>query len=166
MNRKRTALIDRLETSSKEYLWYLSQLSDAELHSAPAPNEWTIHQVAAHMRDTEEYVFLARTQRILKEPHPAVQNFDQEAWNRAHYSPDEPLKKIIAEFRAARRKLIRLLRQSSDEDWTNWAMHSAYGKISLDWLVMHDYHHTMEHLAQIGYAREKQVLKELNGLQS
>lgn len=162
MNRKRVAWIDRLEQSGKDYLRYLSELTEAEVQSAPAPGEWTVHQVVAHMRDTEQYVFLQRVQRIMKESHPAVQNFDQDQWNKDHYDPNEPFKKIVSDFRASRRKLISLLRKTSDKDWENWAMHSAYGKISLDWLVMHNYHHTMEHIAQIGNLSEQAVLKELN----
>jgi Protein of unknown function (DUF664). len=163
MNRQRVGLIDRLEQSGKDYLWYLARLSDADINAPTAPGEWTIHQVVAHVRDTEQHVFLARAQRIVKEEHPAVQNFDQDAWNRDHYSATEPFKKIVGDFSASRRKLISLLRKTTNEDWDNWAKHSAYGRISLDWLVMHDYHHTLEHLAQIGYLREKAVLKELNG---
>lgn len=162
MNRKRATLIDRLESSGKDYLRYLRQLSDAEIHNSPAQNEWSIHQVATHMRDTEQHVFLLRTQRILSEVHPAVQSFDQEAWNREHYAPSEPLKKIVAEFRAARRKLVRLLHQTSGKDWANWATHPEYGKISLDWLALHNYSHTLQHLAQIVEMQEKSVLQELS----
>ncbi len=162
MNRKRAAWVDRLEQSGKDYMRYISQFPEAEIHRAPAPGEWTIHQVVAHVRDTEQHAFLARVQRIMSEEHPAVQNFDQDEWNRDHYDPNEPFKKIVAEFRAARRKLILLLRKSKSSDWDNWAAHSAYGRISLDWLVMHNYHHTMEHIAQMGYMAENAVLKELN----
>jgi uncharacterized damage-inducible protein DinB len=162
MNRKRAALIDCLEASGKDLLAYLALLSDDEIHTPPAPNEWTIHQVAAHLRDTEQQVFLLRTQRMVKEAHPAVQGFDQEVWNREHYSPGEPLKKITAEFRAARRRLIRLLRQTSDKDWANWATHPEFGKISLDWLTMRNYSHTLDHLVQIVRVRERAMLRELN----
>lgn len=164
MNRQRKALVDRLEESAKEYVAYLSQIPDDELRAVPAPNEWSIHQVAAHMRDTEQHVFLVRLQRMLKEEHPAVANFDQDEWWKQNpYQADEPIKKIISDFRAARRKFVALLRKTGDKDWKNWARHSAYGKISLDWLAMHCYHHTLEHVAQMGYAREKGILKELNG---
>jgi hypothetical protein len=162
MNRKRAALIARLEQSGKDYTWYLAHLAQDEINLPPAPNEWSIHQVVAHVRDTEQHVFLRRTERIINEEHPTVQSFDQEAWNRDHYSPNESFQKIVADFRAARRKLIRLLRATSEKDWKNWALHPAYGKISLGWLTLHNYHHTMEHIAQIGYLREKALLKELN----
>ena len=163
MNRVRKAWIDRLEQSGKDYLRYISQLSHDEIYNVPAPGEWSMHQVLAHVRDTERYVFLERTQRILKELHPAVENFDQEAWNRDHYDPNEPFKKIASEFKALRRKLVSLLRKSKDKDWENWAVHPEYHKINLDWLMMHNYHHTLEHTSQIGYLGEKELLKSLNG---
>ncbi len=162
MNRKRQALIDGLEQSGKEFTQCLAQFSEAELHAVPAPNAWTIHQVAAHMRDVERYAFLVRAERIRKEEHPTVPNFDQEAWDREHYSVREPVKTISAEFRTARRKLVRQLRQATDADWDNWAVHSTLGKISLDWIASHCYYHTLEHIAQMGYAHEKTILQKLN----
>ena len=163
MKRNRAQLLDRLESSGQDYLWYLDQLSEAEIHAPPAPNEWTTHQVAAHVRDTERRVFLLRTERMLAEAHPAVESFDQEVWNREHYSPNEPLDKIKSDFRKARRKLVRLVRGASKKDWENWATHPEYGKISLDWLLEHNYSHTLDHLAQIGRMRETAILKALNG---
>ena len=58
--------------------------------------------------------------------------------------------------------MVALLRKTTDKDWKNWAAHSAYGKISLDYIAMHCYHHTLEHVAQMGYAAEKNVLSALN----
>ncbi|MBI5305040.1 MAG: DinB family protein [Chloroflexi bacterium] len=161
MNRARKALMDRLETSGNEFVAYLAQLSEEDIRAVPAPTEWSIHQVVAHMRDTEQHVFLARTIRITQEAHPTVASFDQNAWQREHYSPDEPIKNIVREFRAARRKLVALLRKTTEKDWANWAGHPEYKKISLDWITMHNYHHTLEHVAQIGYAREKAVLAKV-----
>lgn len=164
MNRQRKALVDRLETSGKDFIDYLSQLSMDELYAKPTPTEWSLHQCAAHVRDTEQNAFLVRVECMMKEVHPAVANFDQDEWWQAHpYQADEPLKKIVADFRAARNKLVRLLRKATQDDWDNWARHSAYGKISMEWVAMHAHHHTLEHIAQMGYARENQVLKQLAG---
>ena len=164
MNRQRKALLDRLERSGKEYVEYLSQLSAEELHAHSSPTEWSIHQVAAHMRDAELRAFLLRVERLLSEERPTFQNFDQGEWWEEHpYAPDEPLKKIVADFRTARRKLVRLLRAAPTKVWQNWGIHSAYGKVTLDWIAMHCYYHTLEHIVPIGDALEKSLLKELNG---
>ncbi len=164
MNRQHAKLVERIEESGKEFLFYLEQLSEAEIHRVPAPDEWSIHAVVGHLRDTEEHVFLNRTRRILSAREPVhVENFDQEQWHRDHYSPEEPLKEIIKRYRAARRKLIQLLRKTTDGDWSRWAVHPEYGRISVEWLALHDYSHTLEHMHQLLQLREKAIMKELNG---
>jgi len=163
MNRQRKALVDRLEQSGKEYSAYLAQVSAEEARAQSSPTEWSIHQVAAHMRDTEQMAFLYRVERLLKDDAPAFPNFDQdEYWKSKGYSPSESLDGIRTDFLTARRKLVRLLRGASDKAWKNHGVHSAYGKVTLDWLAMHCYHHTLEHIAQMGYAREKALLKTVN----
>jgi hypothetical protein len=163
MNRQHTRLIDRIEESGNDLVYYLAQLTDEEINRVPAPGAWSIHAVLAHLRDTEEHVFLKRTKRILDASMPPnVENFDQEQWNRDHYSPEEPKKKIISELRAARRTLLRLLRKTTDKDWSRWAVHPEYGKISIEWLATHDYSHTLEHLHQLLELKEKAILEELN----
>lgn len=163
MNRYHRTLLDRLEANGKDFLDHLARLSEEEIHRVPAPNEWSIHAVVAHLRDTEQHVFLERAQHILsaKSP-PVVENFDQDEWNREHHSPAEPRKQIVAELRAARRKFLKLLRGTRDRDWARYAVHPQYGKISLEWLVTHDYSHTLEHLHQLLELREAHLLKALN----
>lgn len=164
MNRAHSKLIERIEESGKDLLSYLALLSDEEIRTAPAAGEWSIHAVLAHLRDTEQHVFLKRARRILGaiDP-PQVENFDQEQWNRDHYSPDEPRSKIVAEFRSARRSMLKVLSETGDKDWSRWAIHPEYGKISVEWLATHDYSHTLEHLHQLLEMRERALLKELNG---
>jgi hypothetical protein len=137
-------------------------LRDEQIHTPPAPKEWSIHQVAAHMRDTQQRVFVYRAQRLVKEAHPTVENFDQDLWHRDHYSPKEPLKDIISEYRIAHRKFIRVLRFATEETWQNYAVHPDFGKISLEWLALHNYQHNLSHIAQIATLAEQELLKKLN----
>lgn len=162
MNKEHKRLINRLETSADDFLLYLHKLPLEELQRVPSPNEWTLHQVAAHVRDVEEQVFLYRLKRMLREENPAVENFDGDTWTREHYSATEPVKKIAAEIRAARKKQIALLKKAKDKDWARAARHSAYGKISVEWVMTHAANHTMEHAAQLGNAHDQLMLKKLN----
>jgi hypothetical protein len=162
MNREHQRLIERLESSAEDFVLYLNQLPAEELQRVPAPNEWTLHRVAAHVRDVEQQVFFYRLKRMLTEDNPAVENFDQEAWTREHYSASEPVKKIAAEMRAARKKQIALLRKAKDKDWARTAQHSTWKKISVEWMMAHAITHAMEHAAQLGNAYDKEILKNLN----
>lgn len=163
MNRAHAKIIERIEESGEDLIYYLAQLANEEIGRIPAPNEWSIHAVIAHMRDTEQQIFLKRVKRILSaSAPPAVENFDQEQWNREHYRADEPMSKIVAEMKAARLALLKLLKKTTDKDWKRWAVHPDYGKISIEWLAMHEYNHTVEHLHQVLDRREQAMLGELN----
>ncbi len=163
MNRQHSILLERIEESGKELLAYVTRLPEEDLHHSPGGDEWTIHAILAHLRDVEEQVFLKRAQLILKEVAPAVEDFDQEAWSAKHYSPKEPVKKILADWRKARRKFVGLLDRTPDKEWTRCAVHPYFGNISLDWLATHDYAHTLDHLHQLLEMREREILKQLNG---
>ena len=91
-----------------------------------------------------------------------VAGFDQNEWSAAHYSPKEPIADIIREFRAGRRKLLNLLRQTTDKDWARYAIHPEYGKIPIEYIALHTYNHTLEHLQQLLDAQEGNVLKAAN----
>ena len=163
MNRYHTMLLDRLEQSGDDLLGFLGRLSAEEIKRVPAPGEWSLHAVLAHLRDTEQHVFLKRARLILEgAAPPAVESFDQDQWNRDHYSPAEPVEKIVRDFRAARRQLLKRLRATRDRDWTRYALHPQYGNISIEWLVTHNYSHMLEHLHQLLNLREEKLLKAAN----
>ncbi|MBI4674360.1 MAG: DinB family protein [Chloroflexi bacterium] len=164
MQKQHLQLIARLEASAVEVAVASKSVTAAQLKRVPREGEWSLHQALSHLRDTEVQVFAYRAARILKETEPPlVANFDQEEWMREHYVENEPLKKIVAEFRAARRKLVKLLRNIKDKDWTRYAIHPEYGKISLEYIALHAYNHTLEHLRQLLDAQEENVLNAANG---
>ncbi len=161
MNAQHKQYIGRLEASGKELVKALDKVSQEDLMRPPKPGEWSLHQNAAHLRDVEEQVFLYRLKRILSEDLPAVQNFDQEAWMREHYTPAEPIQDLARDFVTARRQVVKLLRATKDKDWARCALHPIYGKISVEWLALHNYAHTYDHLAQVLYANDEALLKRL-----
>jgi len=163
MKKQRRQLIARLEDSAREVDTAIRQIPAAQLKRAPRAGEWSLHQAIAHLRDTEAQVFAYRATRILKEKEPPiVANFNQEDWMRAHYTRDEPIQKIVSEYRAARRKLVKLLHATTDKDWTRYAVHPEYGRISLEYIALHAYNHTLEHLRQLLDAQEENLLNAAN----
>jgi hypothetical protein len=162
MNREHKRLVERLESSAQDLISYVRKFSDRELFKTETPGEWSIHQVIAHLRDTEVQVFLFRAKRILSEVNPSVPNFDQDTWQAEHHTESESLKGILDDFRIARGKQVALLRKATDKEWLRTARHPEYGTISLNWLVNHQVNHTLEHLAQIGSKYEGNLLKSLN----
>jgi len=56
----------------------VTDVDDARLRRRPAPGEWAIIEVVAHLADTEERA-LGRVRRMLAEDNPHLEPFDQEA---------------------------------------------------------------------------------------
>jgi hypothetical protein len=163
MNKQHTQLLERLEDSASQVAEAAKKLSDEELQRIPKQGEWSLHMALAHLRDTEVEVYLYRIGRVLKEKEaPSVGSFDQEKWSAAHYSPKEPIADILREFRTGRRKLLNLLRQTTDKDWARYVIHPEYGKLSLEYMAMHTYNHTLEHLRQLLDVIEADELKKAN----
>lgn len=164
MKKHHTDLIARLEASAGEVAAAITHVTPAQLQRVSRPGEWSLHQAISHLRDTEVQVFAYRAARILREnAPPVVASFSQEDWMREHYTNDEPIEKTIAEFRAARRKLVRLLKNTTDKDWTRYAIHPEYGRISIEYIALHAYNHTLEHLQQLLDAQEENLLNAANG---
>lgn len=164
MNKQHTLLIERLQDSAAQVADAVKGLSPEQLNRIPKEGEWSLHGALAHLRDTDAQVFLYRTARILKEKEPpVVASFNQEEWSRDYYSADEPLKNVIGEFLAARRKLVKLLRGTTDKDWKRYAVHPEYGNISIEYIALHAYNHTLEHLRQLLDAQETNLLNAAKG---
>lgn len=164
MNKQHTQLIDRLEASARELADALAQLPADQIARIPKEGEWSLHMVMSHVRDTEVRVFAPRVAVILKnDAPPAVEPFGQEEWMQKHYAPGEPLKGMVTEFRAARRRLVKLLHATRDSDWKRYAIHPDYGNISIEYIALHTYAHTLEHLQQFMNVREANILNAANG---
>lgn len=164
MNKQHNQLLDRLEDSANQVAEAVKKLSTEQLNRIPKEGEWSLHGALAHLRDTDVQVFLYRSGRILQEKEPpTVASFDQDEWSREHYSPSEPIDKIISEFRSARRKFVKLLRDTTDKDWARYAIHPEYGKIPIEYIALHTYNHTLDHLRQLLDVQEGNVLNGANG---
>ncbi len=164
MNKQHTQLLNRLEDSAAQVADAVKKLSSEQLNRIPKEGEWSLHGALAHLRDTDAQVFLYRTGRILKEKDaPVVASFDQEEYSKQHYAANEPIENIIREFVAARRKLVKLLRGTRDSDWKKYAVHPEYGNIPIEYIALHTYNHTLEHLQQLLDAQEMNVLNAAKG---
>jgi len=112
----------------------------------PAPEEWSVHECLTHLRDIERQVFLVRITRVIKEDTPHLPFFDEAAYHKEHWNPDEPIQNILADFVAARAAEVSLLESA---DWSRTGVHATRGPISLGWLADYTAGHSWEHLSQI-----------------
>jgi hypothetical protein len=112
--------------------------------------EWTLHQIAAHVRDLNHLVYEKRVREIIVEENPLFENFDPEAWMMSHYEPNEPMEKILDEFKANVDALCETLSALPVAAWSRESRHETIGdKLPLQLWVERGLAHIEDHLKEI-----------------
>jgi hypothetical protein len=140
----REKLLARLREATVEFCDACRSFADP---FAIVEGEWTVHQVAFHMRDNDREVYGLRIRRTLNEDNPEFKNFDPEGWMAAHYNRAEPLEKIVSEFSASMNEVCDLLSTMPQESWSRLSRHEALGKeLTLQLWAERGLAHLEEHL--------------------
>lgn len=131
-----------------------SGLDEKALRWRPAPREWCLKEIAAHLRDAEhlyqrqiETIVHTGMQRRL--PHEALDILPDE-----HDYLHEPLQRFLYEYEAAREETVWLLYTLDEEDWLRTGMHPYRGEVSVYDIVRELHDHDLQHLKQARVTRE------------
>jgi hypothetical protein len=143
----RETTLELLRRSSEDLARETAQMPDAGARWRPKEGEWSVHECLAHLRDIEQQVFLERIRRMVREDRPRLEVFDEVAYHRDHYNPDEPIERLLADFAAARAEIVSLLAGASD--WTRGGAHATRGPITMEWQADYALGHTWEHMSQM-----------------
>jgi uncharacterized damage-inducible protein DinB len=117
------------------------QLTDGE-------GGWSVVETMCHIRDFTD-ISLTRAHLILEEDEPTLPSFDpQEGAKRRDY-PHQNLSAEVAAYLDARKALLVLLADASDEQWQRRGTHSTFGSMSLLDLIIFITMHDLDHFEQI-----------------
>ena len=91
-------------------------LDERTLRQRPADGDWSLKEIAAHMRDAEDLALKQMTAIIerVRRPLPAT-DIDLLPLERDYLSQD--LEQLLSEYRALRQQTTHLLWGTSDSDW-------------------------------------------------
>jgi hypothetical protein len=147
----RQKLIEKLREATDEFCAACKVAAGAQSEG------WNAHQLAAHTRDVDAFVYGARIRRTLEEDNPEFESFDADAWMAAHYDPKEALDSILDGLRERVGALANLLNGLPPEAWARESRHKTMGAgIALQTWVERALAHIEEHLVsarQIGNLR-------------
>jgi hypothetical protein len=111
---------------------------------------WSVHQIAAHVRDVDQLVYGLRAKRTAEEEDPEFANFDGEAYTREHYSRNESLREMLDGFVQSVESLADMLRDLSPESWSRTSRHEKLGAdLTLQLWVERNLAHINEHLESV-----------------
>jgi hypothetical protein len=120
----------------------------AKLRKRPAPDQWSVSEILAHMADAE-IVGGFRMRMILGAPGTPIVAFDQDTWaSSLQYGKRDP-RKSLALFRAVREGNLAMLKSLKPEQWKHFGMHSERGKETIERVALMFAGHDINHVRQI-----------------
>jgi hypothetical protein len=148
----RTQLISTLMTSARKFREACLGVQDPFIPLEE--NGWSVHQIAAHVRDVDQFVYGLRAKTTAREDNPAFSNFDGEAYAQEHYSPDESLKDMLDGFVQSVESLTDMLRNLPVEAWARVSCHEKLGEnLTLQLWVERSLAHIEEHLDAVNKSK-------------
>jgi DinB family protein len=123
-------------------------LDDEQIRRRPAPGEWAVIEVVAHVADVDERAH-ARLRRMLTEDNPFLPAFDQDALaaERGYLGMDLP--EQVDRYRQSRAAHIADLAQLDRNQWQRAGHHEAAGDLTVQLYEAHVASEDVDHLAQI-----------------
>ncbi len=152
--KKRWEILSKLQETPKTLASLLQGVPDEVLRRKPAPEKWSMLEIACHLRDVEQ-LFLERYAKMANHDRPALRLINQDELAVAlKYNEDDPAA-VIREFRALRAETISLLSALAYQSWQRIGLHPKRGEFTIAGQVDIQVSHDANHLNQIRALRER-----------
>ena len=135
----------------------ISELYDVDEESLvwrPAEGEWSLKEIAAHLRDAEELA-LAQFNAFVAGSSSALPAWDVDLLPQERDYQSEEIARVLALFRGMRRETTYLLWALTEADWQRNAEHPYRGPVTLGELARELAQHDLEHLWQVRQLKER-----------
>ena len=150
----RLNLLTRLEEAAKAFR--------EECLAVPNPyvplesGGWNVHQIAAHTRDVDKFVYGLRVRRTALENNPEFPSFDGDLYMAENYNATESLRELLDELVRNVDALVELLRALPKQAWSRISRHTTLGSgITLQTWAEKDLAHIEEHLEGVRQGNQR-----------
>ncbi len=145
----RRRLLERFRLQPEMVQERLRGLDREGVRAPIKPGEWSAHQVIFHVRAADEQAYGRRLMRILQEERPELEDYDEVAWMKDHYDPEESSSAILVRWQSARRGWADLLDAAPPAAWSRSGRHPFYGERTLQWWLERAVAHAEDHRRQL-----------------
>jgi len=115
----------------------------------PAEDEWSLTEVACHLRDVEKEVHQVRLRALIAGDDAFLPGVDSDEWARQRNYRTQDGRAALADFIAARNETIALLSELPAEIWSRQGQHTFFGPTSTSEIVYLAIQHDRIHAQQI-----------------
>jgi len=97
-----------------------SDLTEVQLHASPEPGEWSVTEIAAHLRSCAD-VWGEAIETIVATDHPTIRAVSPTTWIRSTDYRELAFASSLQAFRTQRDRLLALLGRLPDQGWSRSA---------------------------------------------
>ncbi len=153
-NKKRWEILAKLQETPRTLASLFQGVPDEVLRRKPAPEKWSMLEIACHLRDVEQ-LFVERYAKMANHDRPALRMINQDEVAVAlRYNEDDPAA-AIREFRLRRTETIALLSALAHQSWQRIGLHPKRGEFTIAGQLDIHVNHDANHLNQIRALRER-----------
>ena len=146
MNRQE--IVDTLRALPDQIEALVRGLDEEALRRRPGPDQWSIKEVCAHLRDSLE-IDGERIRRMLEEDEPLISAYDQEALAREGDYQNASMPLVLTALRAFSGGNAYVLEGLSEEQWRRGGRHEERGPIAVASYAEQQAEHVRAHVEQI-----------------
>ena len=144
----RQKIVDTLRALPGQIEALVRDLAEEALRQRPVPDQWSIKEICAHLRDSLE-IDGERIRRMVEEDEPIIPAYDQEALAREHDYQNESMPLILTALRAFSGGNAYVLERLSEEQWQRGGRHEERGPINVGGYAEQQAEHVRAHLEQL-----------------
>jgi hypothetical protein len=143
------ALIGRFLSQPETWLEAVANVEPERLQLRSNAEQWSAHQVVAHVLAADRFALLPRIRRILAEERPQLPNWDEAEWMADEYDRAMPLVNILEDWQQARQGLAEDLAGLELSGWERKGLHPYHGERTLLWWLEYSVNHAKDHERQL-----------------
>ncbi|MEJ5225907.1 MAG: DinB family protein, partial [Anaerolineales bacterium] len=115
----------------------------------PTCDEWSLNEIACHLRDVDLEVNLPRLRTLLAETNPFISGKVTDDWVQERGYDRQDGRAALRELTEARKQLVSILGSLTPEDWQRTARHAIFGPTTLQELIGFTAEHDRVHIQQV-----------------
>jgi len=137
---QRARLIQQYRAGYDQVVRALDDFPAAKLTTRPIAGKWTAAEIVHHLADSE-MTSAIRLRKLLAEPYPVIQGYDQDRFAEVLRYQSRPVEPSLQAFRYARESTAQLLERMTEADWRKLGWHSESGSYHTErWLEIYAVH--------------------------
>ena len=127
----KSAIIAIMQGVPPALLSMTNNLTEEVWKQRPSTKDWSLTEIACHLRDVEKEINQPRLTKITREKRPFVPGVDSDIWANERDYQSQDGAAALQSFVETRKQTLEILTDLSEDDWKKPAQHAIFGPTNL-----------------------------------